>query len=114
MFLLKILARILEILIDDKAGKVIEEHFQSLLSRYQNALQMSMNGSDLIFDFVHLLYCKCHKINFKRGGLCIDSPDWLKRKNETINCINKNNNKCFQYALKVTLNHEKIEGNLEE
>ena len=32
---------------------------------------------------------KCHKISFKRGGLYIDSFDWIKSKKATINFINK-------------------------
>ena len=27
-----------------------------------------MRGSDLIFDYVHLLYYRCHKINFEQDG----------------------------------------------
>ena len=52
----------------DKAHEVIEELFQSLLSRYQIGLETSMKGSDFIFDCVNLSYWKFHKINFKRGG----------------------------------------------
>ena len=48
-----------------------------------------MESSDFIFGCVHLLYYKCHKINFKRGGLYIDSPDQIKYKKATINTINK-------------------------
>ena len=53
----------IEIMINDKASEVIEELFQSFLSRYQIGLERSMRGSDFIFDCVHLLYYKCHKIN---------------------------------------------------
>ena len=74
-----------ELLIYDNADIVSEELFQSLLSRYQIGLDTSMRGSDFIFDCVHLLYYECHKINFKRGGLYIDSPDWIKSKKATIN-----------------------------
>ena len=66
------------------------------------------------FDFVHLLYYKCHKVNSSRGGSYIDSPEWLKNKKAIINPINKkffNDNKCFQYAGKAALNHEKIRKN---
>ena len=48
-----------------------------------------MRGSDSIFDCVHLLYYKCHKINFKQGGSYIDSADWIKSKKAVINTINK-------------------------
>ena len=74
-----------ELLIYDNVDIVSEELFQSLLSRYQIGLDTSMRGSDFIYDCVHLLYYECHKINFKRGGLYIDSPDWIKSKKATIN-----------------------------
>ena len=48
-----------------------------------------MRGSRFVFDYVHLLYYKCHKINFNRGGLYADSPDWIKNKKATINPTNK-------------------------
>ena len=35
--------------------------------------------SDFIFDFAHLLYYKCHKTKFKRGG-SRNSPNWIERK----------------------------------
>ena len=38
----------------------------------------------------------------------IDSPDCIKNKKATINPINKKDNKCFQYAVKIALNHEEI------
>ena len=39
-----------------------------------------MGESDFIFDPVQLLYYKCHKVNFRRGGSYIDSPDRMKKK----------------------------------
>ena len=40
------------IMINDEVDKVIEERFQSLLSRYQIWLGTSMKGIDAIFDLV--------------------------------------------------------------
>ena len=54
------------------------------------------------------MYYKCHKINFKCGGLYIDSLDWIKMKKATINPENVDN-KCFQYVVTVALNYEEIE-----
>ena len=59
----------------DNANKVVKELFESLLSRYQVGLETSMTGNDFIFKSVQLLYYKCHKINFKREELYIDSLD---------------------------------------
>ena len=68
-----------------------------------------MKGSEFVFHYVQLLYYKCHKINPNCGGSYIDSRNSIKNeKNTTINTINKKCNKCFQYAVAVTLNHEEI------
>ena len=97
----------IEIMINDKVDEVMEEHFQSLLSKYETGFETSMKGRDFIFDCDQLLYYKRDKINFKRIGSYIDSPDWMKNR-KIINPINKNDNKCFQYAITVALNLEKI------
>ena len=39
----------------------------------------SINVSEFVFDYVHLLYYKSHKINPNRGESYIDSPDWIKK-----------------------------------
>ena len=39
-------------------------------------------------------------------GSYIYSPHWTKIKKATIDPVNKKNNKCFQYAIAVALNHE--------
>ena len=49
----------------------------------------SMKVSDVVFDYVHLLYYKRHNINLNRGGLYIYSPDWLKTKKAKNNLIHK-------------------------
>ena len=56
-------------------NKVVDELSDSLCSRYQNNLETSMEGSEFIFDSVHLIYYKCHRVNFRCGGSYIDSPD---------------------------------------
>ena len=42
----------------------------------------------------------------------MDSPDWIKKKKETINPKNEDN-KCFQYAITVALNYGETESHLE-
>ena len=71
-------------------------------------MEESIKDSAFVFDDLTLFYYKCHKINPNRGGSYIDSPDWIKIKNTTINPINKKDNKSFQYALTVALSHEEI------
>ena len=71
----------IEIVINDEADDVIKELFDSLKKIYQNNLE-SMKGSDSVFDYIYLLYHKCHKINPNRSGSYIDSPDWIKNKKD--------------------------------
>ena len=60
-----------------------------------------MKGSELVVGYVHLLYYQCHKINLNFGGLYMDSSYWIKK-----HPINKKDNKCFQYAITVTLSQK--------
>ena len=67
-----------------------------------------MKGTEFVFDYVQLIYYKYHKENPNRGGSYVDSPHQIKNKNETINPINKKDNKFFQYAVTVALHNEEI------
>ena len=49
-------------MINDEADEVIKELFDSIKNRSQNNLEL-MKGSEFVFNCVHLLYYKCHKIN---------------------------------------------------
>ena len=48
----------IEIVINDKANKVVKECFQSLFFRYQVRLETSMRGSDFYLSLCHLMYYK--------------------------------------------------------
>ena len=61
-------------MINDEADEIIKELFDSLKNRYQNNLE-SKKGSEFFFDYVYLIYYKCHKINPNRGGSYVHSPD---------------------------------------
>ena len=67
-----------------------------------------MRGSEVVYDSVDVLYYDINKVSLSRGESYIDSPKWSKNKNATINPQNEKDDKCFQYALTVALNHEKI------
>ena len=45
-------------IIDKIIEEIVEERFQSRISRYQFGLETSMKVSDFIFDCVNLLQCK--------------------------------------------------------
>ena len=94
----------IESMIGNETDEIIKKRFESLLQKYQEVLEKSMKGSEFIFDSADLLYNKLHKI--------IESPEWLKNKKATISPI-INDDKCFQYAVTVVLNHQNIKYNLE-
>ena len=87
--------------------EVIKALFKSILQKYQENLQEKMKGSDFAFDGINYLYYGLNKITISKGGSYIDSPKWLKNKKSTINPKN-NDYKCFQYAITLALNYDKI------
>ena len=65
-----------------------------------------MRGSEFVFDSIDLLHYNLHIMSLNRGRSCIDYPKWLKK--ATIYIYKKNDHKCFQYAVTVTLNYKNI------
>ena len=96
-----------ELMNGSDTDEIIKELFKSLLQRYQENLQEKMSGSDFAFDGINFLYYDLNKISINRSGSYIDSPKWLKDKKSTINQKN-NDHKCFQYAVTLALNLDKI------
>ena len=83
-----------------------------IMKNKQRNLETLMRESNFIFDSIQLMYCKYRKINFLLGGSYIDSADWMKKKNATINPKNTYG-KCFQYPETVALSYEEIKLNPE-
>ena len=96
-----------EIRIGDDTNDVTKELFKSFLQRYQEGLQEKMRGPEFEFDGVNLMYYDFKKISLNRGGSYIESAKWIKDEKSTVNPKN-NDYKCFQYAVTVALNHDKI------
>ena len=98
----------IEIMFRDDNDDITEQLFESLLQKYEENLQNKMRGSEFEFDGVNFLYYDFNKTSINRGGSYIDSPKRLKDKKSTINPKN-NDDKCFQYAVTLALNLDKIE-----
>ena len=96
-----------EIMFTDDNDDIIEQLFESLLQKYEENLQNKMRGSEFEFDSVNVLYYDFKKTSINRAGSYTDSPKWLKDKKSTINPKN-NDDKCFQYAVTLVLNLDKI------
>ena len=102
-----------EIMIGSETDEIIKNLFKSFLQKYQEGLEESMRGSEFVYDSIDVLYYNLNKVSLSRGGSYIDSPKWLKNKRARINPQNKKDDRCFQYAVTVALNHEQIKGHLE-
>ena len=101
-----------EIMMRGNTNKIIRNLFNSILRRYQGGLHESMRGSEFVFDYVESLNYIFHKVDLKRSGSYIETPEWLKNKGATINCQNDDDDdKCFQYAITIALNYDEIGNN---
>ena len=96
-----------EITMGDNTNEIIRNLFNSILRRYQGGLHESMRGSGFVFDYVESLNYIFHKVDLKRSGSYIETPEWLRNKGATINCQN-DDDKYFQYAITIALNYDEI------
>ena len=87
--------------------EIIKGLFESFLQKYEENLQEKMKGSEFKFYGVNFLYYDFNKISINRGESYVDSPKWIKNKKSTINPKN-NDHRCFQYALTLALNLDRI------
>ena len=99
-----------EIMMGFDNNEIIEKLFDSILKRYQEGLEVSVKGSDFILDYVESLNYIFDKIDLKRGGSYIETPEWIKKKKAIINIMN-DNEKCFQYAILVGLCYDEMKNN---
>ena len=97
----------IKIMINNEANEVVKELYDSHKNRYQNNLE-SMKGSEFVYDYLHLLYYKYHKIDSNRGESYLNSPDWMKIKGNYKFHQQQINNKYYKYTATVALNHEQI------
>ena len=95
----------IEILMGSETDEIVKQLFESLLQRYQEGLEKSMKIGEFVFDSVDVFCYNLDKISLNRGESDIDSPERLKNKKSTIN-YEHNDDKAFQYAVAVGLNHK--------
>ena len=94
-----------EIMMGFNTYEIIRNLFNSILRRYQGGLQVSMRGIEVVFDYVESLNYIFHKIDMKRSGSYIETPDWIKKKKANVE---NDDDKWFEYAVTVALNYDKI------
>ena len=87
----------------------IDNLFDTLLQRFQQAIETSIEGGiEFTHESVALLYYYFHRIDMRRAESYIAFPDWLRNKGATINPKKQKDNKCFQYAITIALNYNKF------
>ena len=87
----------------------IDRLFDTTLQRFQQAIETSIKGgSEFTHESVALFYYYFQKIDIRRTESYNAFPDWLVNKEARINPRNENDNKCFQYAITIALNYNKI------
>ena len=100
----------IEIFMSSDTEDITDKLFGTNLQKFQKAIEISNErGSEFIRKNVGLLYYYYfQKIDIKRAESDIKSHQWLINKGVTINSKNEKNSKCFQYAITLALNYEKI------
>ena len=58
------------------------KHSLNYNQRFEQNLQEKMRGFGFEFDGINFLYYNFNKTSIYRGGSYIDSPKWLKDKNQ--------------------------------
>ena len=102
----------IEIIMGSETDDIINILFYSPLQRYPEGLEEKMRGKGFIFDSVELLHHHLQKTSLKKGRSYINSTMWLRNKKATINPKN-NVDICYQYAITVALDYDKIKNHLE-
>ena len=103
-----------QVMMGSDTNEIVKEIFESIIQKYQELMEYSAKNSGLILEGVELMNYDINKTTINRGGSYTESSTWLKSKKCTINSQNKNDNNCFQYALTVALNYEKINNHPEQ
>ena len=72
----------IKIMEGDETDTIIEELFESILQYYQKNSEEPLRGSKFVSDSIDLLYYHLQNVGLKRSGSYIDSPEWLKNKEQ--------------------------------
>ena len=89
------------------ADEVFKKCFEPFLDRYEIGLETSMKGNDWIYDYVNLLYYKCHKINLK-GKSILRIWSHLLKKSLMENFISCAVVRYKTHKITIFMNHSKI------
>ena len=93
-------SRPVELFMGSDTENIIDTLFNTILNRIQEATETSnKRGSGFTHDSVGLLYYYFQRIDIRRGGSYILSPDWISSKKATISPKNEKDNACFNWSI---------------
>ena len=102
-------SKLVEIVMDSDKENIIDTLFNAILNKIQEAMETSNEiRSGFTHESVGLLYYHFQRIDIRRGGSYIASPDWISSKKVTANPKNENVNECFKWSIIAGLNYNKI------
>ena len=99
----------IEIFVSSNTEDVIDKRFNTLLQRFHQTQETpNEKGSEFIPDSVELLYYHFQRIDIRRAGSYIMSPDQIASKKAKLNPKNEKDNKRFRWSIISGLNYNKI------
>ena len=88
-----------EIFMGSDTKNIIGTLFDTILNKIQQAMETSNEReSGFTHESVGLLYYHFQRIDIRRGGSYIASPDWIVNKKATINPKTEKDNECFKWS----------------
>ena len=86
---------------------VINELHDSLGENYEKESNR-LRGSNFIFSSVDLTYLEVTKINLKRVGTFVSTPEWIFNKKAIINPNNFDDEFCFAWSIIISIHYNEI------
>ena len=91
-----------EIFMGNDTENIIDTFFNTILNRIQQVMETTNErGSGFTHDSVGLLYYYFQRIDIRRRGSHIVSPDWIASRKATINPKNEKDNESFKWSIIV-------------
>lgn len=86
-------------------NEFIRKLYDSLLVEYEKS-ENSLRGGNFVFSSVDLIYLQFVKINPKRVGTYVETPEWISKKKAIINPKTFNVNFRFEYSVIASTHYD--------
>ena len=86
-------------------GRGTENIIDMLFKQWKHQMKEEADLPMIVWGY---LYYYFQRIDIRRGGSYITSPDWIANKKATINPKNEKDDECFKWSIIAGLNYNKI------